>query len=175
MIRIPALRRGALAALLGAAALGGLSACETDYGPNRYSPYEAGVPARVEEGRVVSFRPIRFGDPQSVNGATTVGAVGGGVLGASLGGDAGGSIAGGLLGAVVGGLAGHEIAKGGETNGFAYIVRMRDGHTLEVPQADRYPIREGTRVNVLFGPRVRILPAGGAYYGPPPPPPPPGY
>ena len=161
------------ALLLSAVAVSGLAACESDLGPSRYGPYEAGVPARVEEGRVVSFRPIRFGDPQNVNGATTAGVIGGGALGASLGGDTGGSVAGGLLGAVVGGVVGHELGKSGERNGFAYVIRMRDGRQLEVPQADRYPIPDGTRVNVVFGPRVRVEPIGQAYYGPPPPPPPP--
>lgn len=158
------------------ASLFGLAACESDLGPARYSPYEAGVPARVEEGRIVSWRPIRFGDPGAVNGATGVGAVGGGLLGASIGGDRhGDSLAGGLVGAVVGGVLGHELAKSGDRQGFAYVIRMNDGHTIEVPQAQPNPIPNGTRVNVIFGPRVRVEPIGAAYYGPPPPPPPPRY
>ena len=166
-------RTAAVAALAGASVLG-LAACESDYGPGRYSPYEAGVPARVEQGRIVSWRPIRFTDQGNVAGATTAGVVGGGVLGASLGsnryGD--GSLAGGLIGAVVGGVLGHEIAKGGDRQGFAYVIRMNDGHTLEVPQAQPEPIPNGARVNVIFGPRVRVEPIGSGYYGPPPPPPP---
>ncbi|MBE7220586.1 MAG: hypothetical protein INR64_19120 [Caulobacteraceae bacterium] len=171
---IRSFRSAAVAAVAGMSVLG-LAACESDLGPGRYSPYEAGVPARVETGRVVSFRPIRFSDTANVNGATTVGAVGGGALGASLGGDAAGSIGGGIIGAVVGGVLGHEIAKGGDRQGFAYVIRMDDGHTIEVPQAQPYPIPAGARVNVIFGPRVRIEPVGQAYYGPPPPPPPPRY
>ncbi len=45
----------------------------------------------------------------------------------------------------------------------------RDGRQFEVVQADPAPIPVGTPVNVSFGDRVRIYPAGG--YPPPPPPP----
>ena len=153
----------------------GLSACETYDGPDRYSPYEAGVPARVDEGRVVDFRPVRFGPNEDNAAAGTVGgAVAGGLIGSAVAGRHDGAALG-IAGALLGAVAGNAIAKGGDGRpGFAYIVRRRDGSTLEVAQPDAAPIPRGTRVYLSYGPRVRITPVGAAYgYGPPPPPPPP--
>ena len=49
-----------------------LSACAEDVGPGRYERFDAGVPARVEEGTVVSSRPITLGGGNA-GGATVVG------------------------------------------------------------------------------------------------------
>ncbi|MBV9109429.1 MAG: glycine zipper 2TM domain-containing protein, partial [Gemmatimonadetes bacterium] len=149
------------------------SACETYDGPDRYNAYEAGIPARVDEGRVVDFRPVRFG-PNEDNAAagTVAGAVAGGVIGAASSRHDPGAF--GVAGALLGAVAGNAIAKGaGDRPGFAYIVRRRDGSTLEVAQPDPYPIARGTRVYVSYGARVRITPVGAYAGGPPPPPPPP--
>lgn len=165
-------RPAATLAVLLAAAGTGLAACETDYGPSRYSPYEAGVPARVEEGTIVGFRPITFGG-QDTGAGTAVGAVGGGLAGSVIAGR-GDGLAGGIAGAVLGALAGNAIERSNRQPGFVYVVRFRrDGTTVEIPQPDRYPIRIGTRVFVSYGARVRVFPANNGYGPPPPPPPPP--
>ena len=172
MIRSARARKGVLAAAMAAVSLAGLAACED--GPGRYSPYEAGVPAHVERGRIESFRPVHFRNGQT-GGNTVAGAVGGGVVGSIIGGDRRGpSLAGGLVGAAVGGLLANGVSRAGDSDGFSYIVDLNNGRTLEVAQPDRYPINIGQRVDVIFGPRVRLVPVGGAY-GPPPPPPPPRY
>lgn len=165
-------RRLALAAV--AAAGLGLTACATAPAPYQYSQYEAGRPARVEEGDIVSIRPVRLGGGTSGVGAAT-GAVAGGLIGNNnIGrgrrweGNTGGT----LVGAVAGALIGNAIEKSASNSpGFAYTVRTRRGNLVEVAQADAQPIPVGTHVFISYGERVRIEPAQGAY-GPPPPAPP---
>lgn len=177
------------AALASATALTAVSlaSCAEDIGPGRYDRFEAGAPARVEEGRVISSRPIVIGNPNT-GGATTVGVLSGGAVGSQFGGRGVDRATFGIAGAILGGLAGHAIAEGQQHPGFAYVVRFRDGSTVEIPQADPAPIPDGVRVFVSYGERVRIRPAGdaepaptyagpsrGDYPPPPPPPPPPRY
>lgn len=148
--------------LLLAAALAGtaaLSACETYDSPGYYGPYEAGVPARVEQGVVVGVRPITLGAPNTGAGAV-IGGVSGGVVGSELA-SRGSGFAGGVLGAVGGALIGNAIENGNKHPGFAYLIRFdRSGREIEVAQADRYPLRQGVHVAVTFGPRVRVTPNG---------------
>ena len=153
-----------LVLLLSLGALTGLSACETDR-PDFYGPYEAGVPARVEQGVVIGARPITLGARDSGAGAV-IGGVSGGVVGSELAGR-GDHFAGGLLGAVGGALIGSAIEHSNTRQGFAYLIRFdRSGREIEVAQADAYPLKQGVHVAVTFGPRVRIVPNG---------PPAPGY
>ncbi len=188
MFRLPTSRAFVGVSLAAVAALS-LSACASDLGPGQYERYEAGAPARVDEGRVISSRPITLGGGDR-GGATAVGAVSGGVVGAQFGGRGVDHAAFGIAGAVLGALAGNAIAKNNEAQGFAYVIRFRDDSTVEIPQVDPVPIANGTRVFVTYGDRVRVRPAGEgeslppprAYgrdgyrdYPPPPPPPPPRY
>ena len=174
MTRFARARRGALIAAAAATSLVGLAACQDDYGPRAYAPYEAGAPARVEEGTVVAVRPITFGG-RDTGAGTAIGAVGGGLAGSAIAGR-GDHFAGGIAGAVLGALAGNVLERSQQQPGFAYVVRFRrDGTTVEVPQPDRYAIPVGTRVMVSYGARVRVTPVAGAYGAPPPPPPPPRY
>ena len=147
----------ALAAAL--VAVTGLSACETYRGPGDYGPWEYGAPARVERGVVIGARPISFGGGDSGGGAV-IGGVSGGIIGSELAGRHDG-FAGGIAGAVLGAIAGSAIERAQRQPGFAYLIRFdRDGTEVEVPQADRYPLREGVRVAVSYGPRVRVTPIG---------------
>ena len=145
------------------AAGGGLSACETYDGPGYY---EAGVPARVEQGVIVGARPVDVGRPNTGTGAV-VGGVSGAVVGSELA-SRGSGFAGSVLGAVGGALIGNAIEGSGDhRRGFAYLIRLdRSGREIEVAQADAYPLRQGVHVAVTFGPRVRVTPNGpapGAY------------
>jgi outer membrane lipoprotein SlyB len=163
-------RSGVVALTLAALAAAGLSACAEERGPGYYSPYEQGAVAQVEEGTIVSFRPVQFG-PGDTAGGTIVGGVGGAVVGSAVAGrhDRG---TGAVLGAIGGALLGNAIASSDRVNGFAYTIRRRDGRLVEIAQADPQPIPAGTRVTVSYGAgRARVAPLGG--YAPPPPPPPP--
>ena len=139
------------------AGVAGLSACETYDGPGYY---EAGVPARVEQGVVVGARPVDLGRPNTGTGAV-VGGVSGAVVGSELA-SRGSGFAGSVLGAVGGALIGNAIEGGSSHHrGFAYLIRLdRSGREIEVAQADAYPLKQGVHVAVTFGPRVRVTPNG---------------
>ena len=142
-------------ALVGTLALG---ACATDPGPYAYSPYEAGMMARVEEGAIVSARPIVFDQHQRGSGAV-VGGLSGAVVGSQFGGDAGGHLLGAIIGGMLGAGVGSAVEQGGARNGFAYTVRRQsDGSLFEVAQVEPQPIPVGARVNIVYGDRVRIVP-----------------
>ena len=164
-VKFPA-RSGVVSAVLLAAV--GLTACASEYGPGPYPAYAAGIPARVVEGRVVSFRPVRM-----TSEPTGAGAVAGAVIGAIAGSAVAGRHdrgEGAVVGGVVGGVAGNAIEQNNTRQAFEYVVRTRHGDTFTLVQPDAYPIAAGSQVNIIYGDRVRIEPVGG--YGPPPPPPP---
>ena len=187
MPRLPFARAAALASI-SVLTIGSLTACAEDLGPGRYDRFEAGAPMRVEQGTVISFRPITLGGGERGN-AALVGGLSGGAVGAQFGGRGVDHATFGIAGAVLGALAGNAIAKRNEVQGFAYVINFRDGSTVEIPQVDPAPIPAGTRVFVSYGDRVRVRPAGPGevlpsardnrwrerYAGdePPPPPPPP--
>jgi outer membrane lipoprotein SlyB len=163
-------RSGVIALTLTGLAAAGLSACAEDRGPSYYGPYEQGRIAQVEEGTIVSFRPVQFG-PGDTTGGTIIGGVGGAVAGSAIAGRGDRGV-GALLGGLGGALIGNAVASSNRVNGFAYTIRRRDGQLVEIAQADPQPIPPGTRVTVSYGGgRARVAPLGG--YGPPPPPPPP--
>jgi outer membrane lipoprotein SlyB len=148
--------------LLAALALVGtltLGACATQPGPYGYSPYEAGTIARVEEGTIVSARPVVFNGQQQGSGAA-VGGLAGAAVGSQFGGDTGGHIAGALIGGMLGAVAGDAMQNSSTATGFAYTIRReRDGSLIEVAQAEPQPIPVGARVHITYGDRVRIVPA----------------
>ena len=136
----------------------GLSACSTMPGPYAYSPYEAGAIARVEEGTIVSARPVAFGQQQQGSGAL-VGGVAGAAVGSQFGGDSGGHVAGAIIGGLLGAVAGDAVQNNNAraSTGFAYTIRReRDGSMFEVAQIEPQPIPVGARVHVTYGDRVRI-------------------
>jgi outer membrane lipoprotein SlyB len=146
----------AAAALLGAF---GLTACATTPGPYGYSPYEAGMVARVEEGTIVSARPVAFGPRQQGSNAA-VGGLAGAVVGSQFGGDSGGHLAGAIIGGVLGAVIGDSVEKNGAATGFAYTIRREpDGNLIEIAQAEPQPLSVGSRVRISYGDRVRVVPA----------------
>ena len=167
-----AARSGLIAIALSGVAVAGLTACADERGPGYYPPYAEGRIAQVEEGTVVSFRPVSFG-PHDTAGGTIIGGVGGAVAGSAIAGR-GDRGAGALLGGIGGALLGNAIASSDRHPGFAYTIRRRDGGLVEIAQADPQPIPVGARVSVAYGAgRARVSPILGADGYPPPPPPPP--
>ncbi len=163
-------RSSVIALTLAGLSAASLAACADERGPGYYPPYAEGRIAQVEEGTVVSFRPVSFG-PHDTTGGTIIGGVGGAVAGSAIAGR-GDRGAGALLGGIGGALLGNAIASSDRHPGFAYTIRRRDGGLVEIAQADPYPIPQGTRVTVTYGVgRAHVAPLDG--YPPPPPPPPP--
>jgi outer membrane lipoprotein SlyB len=138
---------------------GGLAACATAPGAYDYAPYETGAAARVEDGVIVSSRPITIGGSKPGSGAVIGGLAGAGV-GAQFGGDTGGHLLGAVIGALGGAAIGDAVQTGQTRQGVAYIVRRDyDGASFEVAQPDAEPLPPGARVHIVYGERVRITPA----------------
>lgn len=156
------------AALMAVAAMLGVSACATPYGPTSYGTYEQGRMAYTEPGTVVGYRPVTFQEG-NLQGGTLAGGAVGAVGGAALGGDTEGRIAGGVLGAVAGALIGREIQRAAYSGqGFAYTVELDNRQLVTVAQGGANPIPVGTRVFVEMGDNARVYPqTGGAGYGQP--------
>jgi len=139
-------------------ALSSLAACAETPGQDRYVAYESGRAAHVEEGEIVSFRPVTIGANNTGTGAV-VGGVGGAVVGSQFGGRRQDHVASGVVGAVAGALLGNAIEKGNEAKGYAYTVRVRrTGELIEVVQPDASPMPNGLHVAISYGDRVRIAP-----------------
>jgi len=146
------------AASIALVAVGGLAACETPLGASSFDRSEAGRVSRVDEGVVIGARPVTFGGGTGNTGAL-VGGAAGAAVGSQFGGDTGGRILGGIIGGAGGAVAGSAIQRGQTRQGFAYSIRRRDGTIIEVTQEDAQPIPPNTRVHIIYGDRVRVVPA----------------
>jgi outer membrane lipoprotein SlyB len=89
------------------------------------------------------------------------------VAGGALGGVAGSAVGGGtgrdlaiVGGAILGALVGEKVEQeAGKTNGLEITVRMDNGETRVIAQADDVPISAGQRVQVISGTGVtRVAP-----------------
>ncbi len=105
----------------------------------------------VRYGTVVSVRPVTIQTDKS----SGIGALGG----AALGGVAGNTIGGGkgqilttIGGALLGGLAGNAVENQvGKTQGLEITVRLDNGETRVIAQANDIPLSSGQRVQVISG------------------------
>ncbi len=161
-LRVSSLRRAVVSVAFVSIATLGLAACNEEPGQGRYAAYESGVAAHVEEGEVVSFRPVSIGPGNSGTGAV-VGGVSGAVVGSQFGGRRSDHVAAGVVGAVAGALLGNAIEKNNsQAQGYAYTVRVRrTGELIEIVQPDASPIPNGVHVAISYGARVRISPING--------------
>ena len=138
--------RAALGALLAVLVLGG---CAAGMGGRDYSRDEARRTMVVQFGTVLGVRGVNLEGTKTPIG-TVAGAAVGGVAGSTIG-SGKGSAVGAVLGAVVGGMTGAAVEEGATRQvGVEVTVRLDDGQTLAVVQADQ---GEGFRV----GDRVRLL------------------
>lgn len=135
-----------------------LCACATDLGGRTYSRSDARQAYRVRLGEVLAVTPV------TIEGEyTSLGTVGGGAVGWSLGrvvGDGSGSRVAGAVGGVAGAVAGREAEKAATTeSGLEIMIDMDRGDTLVIVQAADQSFATGERVRVLFGGRneARVL------------------
>src|SRR5579859_5835084 len=136
-----------------------LAACGgTDYSPNTYASGAAQSASKVDAGFVIGFREVMI----SANG--TVGAVTGGAAGGVLGSQAGSSgldnALGGVIGSAVGSIVGSTIEHvTGDTKGWEYIVKKRNGDFISVTQTEPKPLALGQKVLVLSSAQqARVIP-----------------
>lgn len=155
--------RSSLSAVMALALTGLVTAGCVAYG-GPYSGPGYAAPAHSEAGTIVSARHVMVRSDGS--GGAVVGAVIGGTAGAALGGDTGGSIAGGIAGALIGGLLGSEMEKSAsEHEAIEYVIELDSGRTVTVLQDPSQYFPRGSRVRVIFGDHVRLVPLRS---GPPP-------
>ncbi|WP_417252130.1 glycine zipper 2TM domain-containing protein [Castellaniella sp.] len=105
----------------------------------------------VRYGTVVSVRPVVIqSDKSSGIGALAGGALGG-VAGSSIGGGRG-QILTSIGGALLGGLAGNAVENQvGKTQGLEITVRLDNGETRVIAQANDIQLSSGQRVQVISG------------------------
>ena len=145
--------RNTVQSLVLVAAVTVLSACATS-SPDVISRQDAQVAAQVQDGTVISIRPVTVDGSQSGMGAAA-----GGIVGAAVG--TGGStiqrekIGLGVLAGVAGALAGNAIERmATKEEAFEIIVQLRNGDRRAIVQA------KGNET-LLAGDSVIIVTSGG--------------
>lgn len=131
----------------------GLCACD-DNGVQPGVVTTASSGYQGESGRVMAIREVPLRNSQSgVSNGTLigggVGAAGGAVAGAAIGGNAGSAILGGLLGAVGGAVAGTAIDRNSTKRGIEVSIQKDDGQTVTIAQADDGDVQMGDRVVIV--------------------------
>lgn len=147
--------KSVFALVLSLALAGGLAACNDD---NGVQPGVVSAPAsgyRGESGRVMAIREVPLRNNQSgVSDGTLigggVGAAGGAVAGAAIGGNAGSAILGGVLGAVGGAIAGTAIDRNSTKRGIEVTIQKDDGQTTTIAQVDDGDVQMGDRVVIVY-------------------------
>ncbi len=119
--------------LIALAAVVALAACTTT-SPDVISRYDAQRMAVVQDGTILSVRPVKVEGSQSGGGAAA-GGVMGAVAGSSVGGSREGIIVG-VLGAVAGAVAGNAIERSTtREEAVEILVQLRNGERRSIVQA----------------------------------------
>ena len=110
---------------------------------------------RGEAGRVVGIRDVDLSQRRAgVSDGTLigggVGAAGGAIAGAAIGGTAGSAVLGGVLGAVGGAIAGTAIDRNSTTRGIEVTVQKDDGQVVTIAQRDDGDVQMGDRVLLVY-------------------------
>jgi outer membrane lipoprotein SlyB len=138
--------------LILAALIASLGACATS-SPDVIQRSEAQRLSQVQDGTVLSIRPVTVDGSQSGIGAAAGGVVGG-VAGSSVGGRRE-SVAIGVLGAVLGGVVGNAAERAGtRENAVEILVQLRNGERRAIVQA------QGSETLVAGDPVVLVTTGG---------------
>lgn len=138
-----------------------ITGCASSTSGGSYSRNQVGSVNQAASGEVISVRQVQIEGTKSGIGAGA-GAIAGGAAASQIGGGRTENLIAGVAGALIGGLAGAAAEEGvTRGTGFEYIVRLDDGRTITVVQGGDVYIPPGSRVNVLYGERARIVPASG--------------
>src|SRR3954470_9237148 len=110
---------------------------------------------RGETGRVVSIQEVDLRQQKrGVSNGTLigggVGAAGGAIAGAAIGGTAGSAVLGGVLGAVGGAIAGTAIDRNSSVRGIEVTVQKDDGQQVTIAQRDDGDVQMGDRVIIVY-------------------------
>jgi outer membrane lipoprotein SlyB len=138
--------------LLAALAVAALAACTTT-SPDVINKNEAQRLSVVQDGVVLSIRPVVVEGSQSGIGATA-GGVAGGVAGASVGGRREAAVVG-VIGAVVGGVVGNAVERfGTREEAVELLIQLKNGERRAIVQA-----KAGETLNA--GDSVILITTGG--------------
>lgn len=139
---------------------GSLGACASSVmSSNTVDRNDVGRVDRAVSGVIVDARQVTIGGTKSGAGAA-IGAVAGGVAGSQIGGGRTENILAGIVGATAGALIGDAVEEGATKQpGIEYAIRLDSGEMIYVIQPADYVIRNGTRVDVVYGGgRARVVP-----------------
>jgi outer membrane lipoprotein SlyB len=119
--------------IIAATVLATLAACTTT-SPDVINRNEAQRLSNVQDGVILSLRPVVVEGSQS-----GIGSVAGGVVGGMAGGSVGGrrdSVVGGVVGAVVGGMVGNAVERfGTREEAVEILIQLKNGERRSVVQA----------------------------------------
>ena len=134
-----------------------LTGCGQDVSTNTYQAAEVGVASKVLYGVIIAQRPVAIDASNNIGGLAGAGA--GAVGGSAIGGSARSNIVGAIGGAVAGGIAGQAIDKAANRKkGMEYIIRLKDGSTISVTQAQDLHLAVNQHVLVIYGATTRVVP-----------------
>ncbi len=149
-----------LRAALVIALAGTVGACASaQMGSNTVSRGDVGRIDRAVTGTIIDARQVTIGGTKSGTGAVVGGAIGA-AAGSQVGGGRDDRILAGIVGATVGALIGDAVEEGAtQQPGIEYAIRLDSGEVIYVVQPADYIIRNGTRVDVVYGGnRARVVP-----------------
>ncbi|MER1968745.1 glycine zipper 2TM domain-containing protein [Castellaniella sp. GW247-6E4] len=148
--RVRALRGLAVASVV--ASLAVLAGCANhSASSSAYTYGQAQQEQIVRYGTVVSVRPVTIQTDKTSGVGMVAGAAVGGVAGSTIGGGTGQILAS-MGGAILGGLAGNAIENAAsKTKGLEITVRLDNGETRVIAQADDVRLASGQRVQVISG------------------------
>lgn len=134
-----------------------ISSCSQNVSPTTYQVSEVGRASKVIPGVIIAKRSVTIDANSGAGGLTGVAA--GATAGSTVGGGGVSHILGALGGAVIGGLAGDKIDKSiNQHRGLEYIIKLKNGKTISVVQADEMKFALKQRVLVIYGEKTRIIP-----------------
>ncbi len=151
-------KQATAAAIMALAAI--VSGCQSGIGAGDIPRAQVGQVGRVDEGVVVSVRPVRVENDRTIVGPATGAAIGG-IAGSQVGGGNEEQAIAAIAGAVLGGLIGGAVDRGVSTRqGYGYVVRReKDGQLITVVQGADVQIPPGAQVYIEYlGDRARIIP-----------------
>jgi outer membrane lipoprotein SlyB len=156
--------RRCLAVGMAGATLVVVSGCSTPSASSSVYTYsQAQAEQIVRNGTVLNLRPITIEQSSTSGAGMLAGGALGGVAGSAVGAGTGRDLA--IVGgAILGALAGNQIEKeAGKTNGVEITVRLDNGETRVIAQADDQRLAVGQRVQIISGAGPsRVVPLTGS-------------
>jgi outer membrane lipoprotein SlyB len=141
------------------ATLGALSACQTA-NPDIVSRNDAQRMSSVQDGTILSIRPVTIDGSQS-GGGGAAGAIAGGVAGSNVGGPRG-SVLVGLAGAIAGGVIGNAAERAAtKEDGVEILVQLKNGERRSIVQGKGNEVLAAGDpvIMVTTGGKVRVMKA----------------